>query len=168
MERDGSRKWVVGLWLRLTFVSERWTALLWVWWCGLCPECLAGLWGQAAWSQGPGTARGRQGTVPFTARVSAFLYLRCSHSSNAGPGATAISVSGMPSAATGWGQLSALLKGSNCFAATKHLSDACKPLKKRSRTPAAASSALAFSKSSSPSASLTENEVKHTPTTAIS
>ncbi|CAK6433357.1 unnamed protein product [Pipistrellus nathusii] len=44
-------------------------------------------------------------------------------------------------------------------AATKHLSDACKPLKKRSRTPAAASSALAFSKSSSPSASLTENEV---------
>ncbi|KAM5283747.1 histone-lysine N-methyltransferase NSD2 isoform 2-T4 [Hipposideros larvatus] len=45
-------------------------------------------------------------------------------------------------------------------AATKHLSDACKPLKKRSRASAAASSALAFSKSSSPSASLTENEVK--------
>ncbi|KAF6372195.1 nuclear receptor binding SET domain protein 2 [Rhinolophus ferrumequinum] len=44
-------------------------------------------------------------------------------------------------------------------AATKHLSDACKPLKKRSRASAAASSALAFSKSSSPSASLTENEV---------
>ncbi|KAM5283748.1 histone-lysine N-methyltransferase NSD2 isoform 3-T5 [Hipposideros larvatus] len=43
-------------------------------------------------------------------------------------------------------------------AATKHLSDACKPLKKRSRASAAASSALAFSKSSSPSASLTENE----------
>ncbi|XP_074176300.1 histone-lysine N-methyltransferase NSD2 isoform X2 [Rhinolophus sinicus] len=44
-------------------------------------------------------------------------------------------------------------------AATKHLSDACKPLKKRSRASAAASSALAFSKSSSPSASLTENEL---------
>ncbi|XP_070256514.1 histone-lysine N-methyltransferase NSD2 isoform X2 [Myotis yumanensis] len=44
-------------------------------------------------------------------------------------------------------------------AATKHLSDACKPLKKRNRTAAATPSALAFSKSSSPSASLTENEV---------
>ncbi|KAJ8783480.1 hypothetical protein J1605_009185 [Eschrichtius robustus] len=44
--------------------------------------------------------------------------------------------------------------------ATKHLSDACKPLKKRHRAPAAASASLAFSKSSSPSASLTENEVK--------
>lgn len=44
-------------------------------------------------------------------------------------------------------------------AAPKHLADACKPLKKRSRTPAAASSALAFSKSSSPSASVTENEL---------
>ncbi|XP_059533444.1 histone-lysine N-methyltransferase NSD2 [Myotis daubentonii] len=44
-------------------------------------------------------------------------------------------------------------------AATKHLSDACKPLKKRNRTSAATPSALAFSKSSSPSASLTENEV---------
>ncbi|XP_015413905.1 PREDICTED: histone-lysine N-methyltransferase NSD2 [Myotis davidii] len=44
-------------------------------------------------------------------------------------------------------------------AATKPLSDACKPLKKRNRTSAATPSALAFSKSSSPSASLTENEV---------
>uniref|UniRef100_A0A667H4Z1 Nuclear receptor binding SET domain protein 2 n=1 Tax=Lynx canadensis TaxID=61383 RepID=A0A667H4Z1_LYNCA len=42
-------------------------------------------------------------------------------------------------------------------AATKHLSDACKPLKKRNRASAAASCAP-FSKSSSPSASLTENE----------
>nr|XP_012592889.1 histone-lysine N-methyltransferase NSD2 isoform X3 [Microcebus murinus] len=45
-------------------------------------------------------------------------------------------------------------------AATKNLSDACKPLKKRNRASATASSALGFSKSSSPSASLTENEVK--------
>ncbi|XP_077859021.1 histone-lysine N-methyltransferase NSD2 isoform X4 [Macaca mulatta] len=44
-------------------------------------------------------------------------------------------------------------------AATKNLSDACKPLKKRNRASTAASSALGFSKSSSPSASLTENEV---------
>uniref|UniRef100_A0A8D2DER7 Histone-lysine N-methyltransferase NSD2 n=1 Tax=Sciurus vulgaris TaxID=55149 RepID=A0A8D2DER7_SCIVU len=44
-------------------------------------------------------------------------------------------------------------------AATKNLSDACKPLKKRNRASAAASAALGFSKSSSPSASLTENEV---------
>ncbi|XP_010170987.1 histone-lysine N-methyltransferase NSD2-like [Antrostomus carolinensis] len=43
--------------------------------------------------------------------------------------------------------------------ATKNLSDACKPLKKRNRASAAESSTLAFSKSSSPSASLTENEV---------
>ncbi|KAF7468500.1 Hypothetical predicted protein [Marmota monax] len=43
-------------------------------------------------------------------------------------------------------------------AATKNLSDACKPLKKRNRASAAASAALGFSKSSSPSASLTENE----------
>ncbi|XP_066089027.1 histone-lysine N-methyltransferase NSD2 isoform X1 [Saccopteryx bilineata] len=48
-------------------------------------------------------------------------------------------------------------------AATKHLSDACKPLKKRGRAPAAASAAPAFSKSSSPSASLTENEVSDGP-----
>ncbi|XP_047703116.1 histone-lysine N-methyltransferase NSD2 isoform X3 [Prionailurus viverrinus] len=47
-------------------------------------------------------------------------------------------------------------------AATKHLSDACKPLKKRSRASAAASCAP-FSKSSSPSASLTENEVSDGP-----
>ena len=40
------------------------------------------------------------------------------------------------------------------------LSDACKPLKKRHRAPAAAATTLTFSKSSSPSASLTENEVK--------
>jgi len=45
-------------------------------------------------------------------------------------------------------------------AATKHLSDACKPLKKRNRASTAASS-TPFSKSSSPSASLTENEVKY-------
>nr|XP_042141714.1 histone-lysine N-methyltransferase NSD2 isoform X2 [Peromyscus maniculatus bairdii] len=45
-------------------------------------------------------------------------------------------------------------------AATKNLSDACKPLKKRNRASATASSALGFSKSSSPSASLTENESK--------
>ncbi|XP_020661575.3 histone-lysine N-methyltransferase NSD2 isoform X3 [Pogona vitticeps] len=38
------------------------------------------------------------------------------------------------------------------------LSDACKPLKKRNRASAAESSHLAYSKSSSPSASLTENE----------
>ncbi|XP_074251888.1 histone-lysine N-methyltransferase NSD2 isoform X3 [Saimiri boliviensis] len=44
-------------------------------------------------------------------------------------------------------------------AATKNLSDACKPLKKRNRASTAASSALGFSKSSSPSASLTENEL---------
>ncbi|NXY91422.1 NSD2 methyltransferase, partial [Alcedo cyanopectus] len=43
--------------------------------------------------------------------------------------------------------------------ATKNLSDACKPLKKRNRASAAEPSALAFSKSSSPSASLTENEM---------
>ncbi|XP_019408269.1 PREDICTED: histone-lysine N-methyltransferase NSD2 isoform X1 [Crocodylus porosus] len=43
--------------------------------------------------------------------------------------------------------------------ATKNLSDACKPLKKRNRASAAESSTLAFSKGSSPSASLTENEV---------
>ncbi|XP_050803309.1 histone-lysine N-methyltransferase NSD2 isoform X2 [Gopherus flavomarginatus] len=43
--------------------------------------------------------------------------------------------------------------------ATKNLSDACKPLKKRNRASAAESSTLAFSKSSSPSASLTENEI---------
>ncbi|XP_029808482.1 histone-lysine N-methyltransferase NSD2 [Suricata suricatta] len=42
-------------------------------------------------------------------------------------------------------------------ASTKHLSDACKPLKKRNRASAAAAS-TPFSKSSSPSASLTENE----------
>ncbi|XP_016051313.1 PREDICTED: histone-lysine N-methyltransferase NSD2-like isoform X2 [Miniopterus natalensis] len=48
-------------------------------------------------------------------------------------------------------------------AATKHLSDSCKPLKKRSRASAAAPSTLAFSKSSSPSASLTENEVSDGP-----
>jgi hypothetical protein len=48
----------------------------------------------------------------------------------------------------------------NYFAATKNLSDACKPLKKRNRASTATSSALGFSKSSSPSASLTENEVK--------
>nr|XP_045017405.1 histone-lysine N-methyltransferase NSD2 isoform X2 [Jaculus jaculus] len=48
-------------------------------------------------------------------------------------------------------------------AATKNLSDACKPLKKRNRASAAASSALGFSKSSSPSASLTENEVSDSP-----
>ncbi|XP_045330761.1 histone-lysine N-methyltransferase NSD2 isoform X4 [Leopardus geoffroyi] len=47
-------------------------------------------------------------------------------------------------------------------AATKHLSDACKPLKKRNRASAAASCAP-FSKSSSPSASLTENEVSDGP-----
>lgn len=45
-------------------------------------------------------------------------------------------------------------------AAAKHLSDACKPLKKRHRAPAAAPPALALSKSSSPAASVTENEVK--------
>ncbi|XP_061485788.1 histone-lysine N-methyltransferase NSD2 isoform X2 [Rhineura floridana] len=39
------------------------------------------------------------------------------------------------------------------------LSDACKPLKKRNRASAAESSHLAYSKSSSPSASLTENEI---------
>ncbi|KAM9742245.1 histone-lysine N-methyltransferase NSD2 isoform 6-T7 [Dama dama] len=44
-------------------------------------------------------------------------------------------------------------------AATKHLSDACKPLKKRHRAPAATATTLTFSKSSSPSASLTENEL---------
>uniref|UniRef100_A0A7N4P323 Nuclear receptor binding SET domain protein 2 n=1 Tax=Sarcophilus harrisii TaxID=9305 RepID=A0A7N4P323_SARHA len=43
--------------------------------------------------------------------------------------------------------------------ATKNLSDACKPLKKRNRASAAESSTLAFSKSSSPSTSLTENEL---------
>ncbi|CAM4663654.1 histone-lysine N-methyltransferase NSD2 isoform X1 [Lepidochelys kempii] len=43
--------------------------------------------------------------------------------------------------------------------ATKNLSDACKPLKKRNRASAAESSTLGFSKSSSPSASLTENEI---------
>ncbi|XP_037386617.1 histone-lysine N-methyltransferase NSD2 isoform X5 [Talpa occidentalis] len=43
-------------------------------------------------------------------------------------------------------------------AATKNLSDACKPLKKRNRAPAAAPASLVLSKSSSPSASLTENE----------
>ncbi|XP_006278851.1 histone-lysine N-methyltransferase NSD2 isoform X1 [Alligator mississippiensis] len=43
--------------------------------------------------------------------------------------------------------------------AMKNLSDACKPLKKRNRASAAESSTLAFSKGSSPSASLTENEV---------
>ncbi|XP_059743826.1 histone-lysine N-methyltransferase NSD2 isoform X2 [Bos taurus] len=48
-------------------------------------------------------------------------------------------------------------------AATKHLSDACKPLKKRHRAPAAAATTLTFSKSSSPSASLTENEVSDGP-----
>ncbi|XP_076992335.1 histone-lysine N-methyltransferase NSD2 isoform X2 [Tamandua tetradactyla] len=48
-------------------------------------------------------------------------------------------------------------------AAMKNLSDACKPLKKRNRASAAASSALGFSKSSSPSASLTENEVSDGP-----
>ncbi|EHB06995.1 Putative histone-lysine N-methyltransferase NSD2 [Heterocephalus glaber] len=48
-------------------------------------------------------------------------------------------------------------------AATKNLSDACKPLKKRNRASAAASSTLGFSKSSSPSASLTENEVSDGP-----
>ncbi|XP_015337364.1 histone-lysine N-methyltransferase NSD2 isoform X2 [Marmota marmota marmota] len=49
-------------------------------------------------------------------------------------------------------------------AATKNLSDACKPLKKRNRASAAASAALGFSKSSSPSASLTENELLWEPT----
>lgn len=49
-------------------------------------------------------------------------------------------------------------------AATKHLSDACKPLKKRNRASTAASSTLGFSKSSSPSASLTENELLWEPT----
>ncbi|XP_052592178.1 histone-lysine N-methyltransferase NSD2 isoform X2 [Peromyscus californicus insignis] len=49
-------------------------------------------------------------------------------------------------------------------AATKNLSDACKPLKKRNRASATASSALGFSKSSSPSASLTENELLWEPT----
>ncbi|XP_027691948.1 histone-lysine N-methyltransferase NSD2 isoform X2 [Vombatus ursinus] len=48
--------------------------------------------------------------------------------------------------------------------ATKNLSDACKPLKKRNRASAAESSALAFSKSSSPSTSLTENELLLEPT----
>ncbi|XP_048220851.1 histone-lysine N-methyltransferase NSD2 isoform X2 [Perognathus longimembris pacificus] len=48
-------------------------------------------------------------------------------------------------------------------AATKNLSDACKPLKKRNRASAAPSSALGFNKSSSPSASLTENEVSDSP-----
>ncbi|XP_074207978.1 histone-lysine N-methyltransferase NSD2 isoform X1 [Camelus bactrianus] len=48
-------------------------------------------------------------------------------------------------------------------AATKHLSDACKPLKKRNRAPPAAPVSLAFSKSSSPSASFTENEVSDGP-----
>uniref|UniRef100_A0A8D0LB21 Histone-lysine N-methyltransferase NSD2 n=1 Tax=Sphenodon punctatus TaxID=8508 RepID=A0A8D0LB21_SPHPU len=43
---------------------------------------------------------------------------------------------------------------------TKNLSDACKPLKKRNRASAAEPSTFTFSKSSSPSASLTENEVK--------
>ncbi|XP_074128657.1 histone-lysine N-methyltransferase NSD2 isoform X1 [Sminthopsis crassicaudata] len=43
--------------------------------------------------------------------------------------------------------------------ATKNLSDACKPLKKRNRASAAESSTLGFSKSSSPSTSLTENEI---------
>uniref|UniRef100_A0A452TK32 Histone-lysine N-methyltransferase NSD2 n=1 Tax=Ursus maritimus TaxID=29073 RepID=A0A452TK32_URSMA len=50
-------------------------------------------------------------------------------------------------------------------AATKHLSDACKPLKKRNRASAAAPS-TPFSKSSSPSASLTENELLWEPTSA--
>ncbi|XP_038948367.1 histone-lysine N-methyltransferase NSD2 isoform X2 [Rattus norvegicus] len=49
-------------------------------------------------------------------------------------------------------------------AATKNLSDACKPLKKRNRASATASSALGFNKSSSPSASLTENELLWEPT----
>ncbi|XP_037386616.1 histone-lysine N-methyltransferase NSD2 isoform X4 [Talpa occidentalis] len=48
-------------------------------------------------------------------------------------------------------------------AATKNLSDACKPLKKRNRAPAAAPASLVLSKSSSPSASLTENEVSDGP-----
>ncbi|KAM9677584.1 histone-lysine N-methyltransferase NSD2 isoform 3-T5 [Trichechus inunguis] len=48
-------------------------------------------------------------------------------------------------------------------AATKNLSDACKPLKKRNRASAAAPSTLGFSKSSSPSTSLTENEVSDGP-----
>uniref|UniRef100_A0A2K6MUK8 Nuclear receptor binding SET domain protein 2 n=1 Tax=Rhinopithecus bieti TaxID=61621 RepID=A0A2K6MUK8_RHIBE len=50
------------------------------------------------------------------------------------------------------------------FPSTKNLSDACKPLKKRNRASTAASSALGFSKSSSPSASLTENELLWEPT----
>lgn len=49
-------------------------------------------------------------------------------------------------------------------AATKNLSDACKPLKKRNRASATAPSALGFNKSSSPSASLTENELLWEPT----
>ncbi|KAG8508631.1 LOW QUALITY PROTEIN: Histone-lysine N-methyltransferase NSD2 [Galemys pyrenaicus] len=48
-------------------------------------------------------------------------------------------------------------------AATKNLSDACKPLKKRNRAPAAVPAGLGFSKSSSPSASLTEHEVSDGP-----
>ncbi|XP_004715130.1 histone-lysine N-methyltransferase NSD2 isoform X1 [Echinops telfairi] len=48
-------------------------------------------------------------------------------------------------------------------AATKNLSDACKPLKKRNRASTAAPSTLGFSKSSSPSTSLTENEVSDGP-----
>ncbi|XP_044304209.1 histone-lysine N-methyltransferase NSD2 isoform X1 [Varanus komodoensis] len=43
------------------------------------------------------------------------------------------------------------------------LSDACKPLKKRNRASAAESSQLAYSKSSSPTASLTENEISDGP-----
>ncbi|XP_006874165.1 PREDICTED: histone-lysine N-methyltransferase NSD2 isoform X2 [Chrysochloris asiatica] len=49
-------------------------------------------------------------------------------------------------------------------AATRNLSDACKPLKKRNRASTAAPSALGFSKSSSPSTSLTENELLWEPT----
>ncbi|XP_064142217.1 histone-lysine N-methyltransferase NSD2 isoform X3 [Loxodonta africana] len=49
-------------------------------------------------------------------------------------------------------------------AATKNLSDACKPLKKRNRASTAAPSTLGFSKSSSPSTSLTENELLWEPT----
>uniref|UniRef100_A0A8C7DXA1 Nuclear receptor binding SET domain protein 2 n=1 Tax=Naja naja TaxID=35670 RepID=A0A8C7DXA1_NAJNA len=50
----------------------------------------------------------------------------------------------------------------NYFTPTTGLSDACKPLKKRNRASGPDSSHLPYSKSSSPSASLTENEVSCT------
>ena len=109
--------------------------------------------------------RGLGGPAWRIVRWSAFACVRVSHGERRGPrcveGAACLQNLAEESRTEPEGLKPLVyVMNPNCFAATKHLSDACKPLKKRSRASTPASPALALSKSVSPAASVTENEVK--------